>query len=205
MKIWSGRRITLPATVAVLAVSALAAANPGTASARPAFAHRYVGTVTGTNRAGDHTDTWTVSGITYTLFNARFARGRWGGNYKLTGGRVTFTSSGTGDCRYVEKGSFALGSLPWGEASIDFLQNLRSSGYAYVGKATKAHQVTVNKKCKDGGGTYSQRDVVNPAGGAWFATDINERLLPGRRIHGSYTNRSYGSATTWRWNLAPRP
>src|SRR5262245_32797496 len=125
MRIWSDRRITLPATVAVLAVGAVAAANPGTASARPAFAPRYVGTVTGTFHAGDHTDTWTVSGITYRLFNARFARGRWGGNYKLTGGRVMFTSSGSGDCRYVEKGSFALGSLPWGEASIDFLQNLR--------------------------------------------------------------------------------
>jgi hypothetical protein len=107
MRIWSCRRSSLPATVAGLAVGALAAANLTTASARPAFADRYVGTVTGTLRAGDHTDTWTVSGITYKLFNARFARSRWGGNYKLTGGRVTFTSNGTGDCRYIETSASA--------------------------------------------------------------------------------------------------
>lgn len=56
-------------------------------------------------------DTWTARGLTFRLQSARFARGRWGGTYLVTGGRVSF------------------------------LQNLRSPGYAYQARVSKENPV----------------------------------------------------------------
>src|SRR4029077_10277089 len=86
---------------------------------RPPFARSYAGTWTGTLAANGRVDTWRVEGLTFTLQSARFARGRWGGTYLVTGGRVAFSSSG-GSC--TAKGSFSLGHLSWDAASISFLQ-----------------------------------------------------------------------------------
>ena len=116
---------------AVIAAGLLAAAAHSGPSARPTFAPTYVGTVTGTLRVADRTDTWAVSGLTFRLLNARFARGRWGGTYLARAGRVTFTSKGTGECRYTKTGSLSLGRLPWTAASISFLQNMRGTGYSF--------------------------------------------------------------------------
>ncbi|HSS72949.1 MAG TPA: hypothetical protein VLK53_05215 [Gaiellaceae bacterium] len=169
--------------LAVLAASASAAD-------RPPFARSYAGTATGTLRANGRVDTWTVEGLTFTLQNARLARGRWGGTYLVTGGRVTFSSSG-GSC--TAKGSFSLGHLSWDAASISFLQNLRSTGYAYR-PGWREHPVASSPDCTD----------ISPGGGLWLLTDIDEHLIPGKRLSGHRTESSHGATRTWTWNLVPR-
>ncbi len=199
------RRGTLITTMAALALTASATATALAASSgaeqRPPFARAYVGTVTGTLRTSGQVDTWTVKGLTFKLQNARFARGRWGGTYLVTRGRVSFTTNATGECTGTKSGNFSIGRLSWDTAAISFLQNLRSSGYAYQARVSKQHPVNVTKVCDDG---YSSRELVSPGGGLWLGTDINERLVPGKRLVGRYVIRDDRGMRTWTWNLAPR-
>ena len=188
---------------AIAAALPAATAHAGSA-ARPAFAQAYVGTVTGTLRTADHTDVWRVSGLTFRLQNARFARGRWGGTYLVSGGRVTFTSAAKGECRYAASGQLSLGRLPWLAASISFLQNLRGSGYSFQGRVSKPHEVRIVRECGNGTDAYTTNDAVTPAGGLWLMTDLAERLVPGRRLSGRFTDRSDRGVRTWTWSLAPR-
>jgi len=198
-------RTLLTGGVAALAVGLPAGTAHAASATRPPFAQAYVGTVTGTLRTADHTDVWRVSGLTFRLQNARFARGRWGGTYLVTGGRVTFTSAAKGECRYSTAGALSLGRLPWLAASISFLQNLRGSGYSFQGRVLKPRELPVVRECGDGTDAYAMNDTVDPAGGLWLMTDISERLQPGRRLRGSHTVRSDRGVRTWTWNLAPRP
>ncbi len=177
--------------VLLAVLTALALAASAAAADRPPFARSYAGTVTGTLRANGRVDTWRVEGLTFTLQSARFARGRWGGTYLVTGGRVAFSSSG-GSC--TAKGSFSLGHLSWDAASISFLQNLRSTGYAYQARVAREHPVASSPECTD----------VSPGGGLWLLTDIDERLVPGKRLSGHRTESSHGATRTWTWNLVPR-
>jgi hypothetical protein len=193
--------IVLASSTAVVASGLLAA--PATPSS-PRFARTYVGTVTGTSKSDGRTESWTVSGMTFKLQHARLARGRWGGTYLVSGGRVTFTTKATGECRFTKTGSFSLGHLPWIAASISFLQNLRGSGYSYEARASKPREIAVAGQCGDGTNARSMQDVISPAGGLWLRTDINERFEPGRRLKGSYTEKDDRDVTTWTWNLAPR-
>jgi hypothetical protein len=197
--------LTISALVATAAAaSGIALGSPG--AARPAFAPAYVGTAQGTLRMPGRTDTWTVQGLTFKLQNARLARGRWGGTYLVTGGRVTFTSKATGECKSSTTASFSLGRMTWDKGSILFLQNLREPGYDYLARVTKEHPVKVTQQCNDRGETYTNQEVVSTAGGLWLLTDIGERIFPGRRLSGSHREQSYdGTGTrTWTWNLAPR-
>lgn len=200
------RLLAVPLAIApVVAAGLLAAAAQGTSSADPPFAKRYVGTVTGTFKLRGRTDTWNVSGLTFTLQNARYVRGAWGGTYRVVGGRVAYTSKETaGGCSYATSGSFPLGRLSWMAAAISFLQDRRSSGYSYLGRVSKGRVLTVVEKCGAGSNAYTEKDEVSPAGGQWWLTDIDERLVPGKALRGSYTDRSEYGATTWKWNLAPR-
>jgi hypothetical protein len=93
----------------VATATAAGIARGSTGSTRPAFAPAYVGTAKGTLRMPGRIDAWTVQGLTYKLQNARFARGRWGGVYLVTGGRVTFTTKATGECKSSTTGGFSLG------------------------------------------------------------------------------------------------
>jgi hypothetical protein len=192
------RRGILITCVAVLVLAASASGET-----RPPFARAYVGTATGTLRvAGGRVDTWTVRGLTFRLQNARFARGRWGGTYLITGGRVTFTTTATGDCNAKKSGSFSLGHLSWDAASLSFLQNLREPGYAYEARVSKEHPVTVTQTCADGA---SRQDLVSPAGGLWLLSGIGARLVPGKRVAGRHTESDPGRGTrTWTWQLSPR-
>jgi hypothetical protein len=195
------------ATISALVVATATASGialGSTGSARPAFAPAYVGTATGTLRMSGRIDTWTVQGLTFKLQNARFARGRWGGTYLVTGGRVTFTSKATGECKSNTTGSFSLGRMTWDRGSILFLQNHREPGYGYQASATKEHPVKVTQECNDRGETFARQEVVSPAGGLWLHTDIGERLFPGKRLRGSHMERSEYGARSWTWNLAPR-
>jgi len=188
------RGALLSALVALVLVGSAAGGD------RPPFAGAYVGTVTGTLRMGDRIDTWKVDGLTFTLQSARFARGRWGGTYLVTGGRVAFTSTANGTCP-ATKGSLSLGRLSWDAASISFLQNLRSPGYAYQARVAEEHPVTVGLRCAGA----ARQDLVSPAGGLWLLSDIGERLVPGKRLAGRRTESDPGRGTrTWLWNLAPR-
>ena len=189
--------------IAALAALLLLAPGQSAAAGRPAFAQRYVGTVTGTFRGAGRIDTWTVSGIDFRLSNARFARGRWGGNYLVRAGRVSFVSRGTTECRFVAKGALDLGRLSWESASIDFLQD-RSGSFTYVGSVSKLHGAHAQATCSGPDGSYSQPVELAPAGGAWLHTDIAERFVPGHRLSGSYTTSRHGGVATWRWNLIPR-
>ena len=154
-------------------------------SPRPPFATAYVGTVKGTLRMPGRVDTWTVQALRFKLQNARFVRGAWGGTYLVTGGRVTFTSKATGECKSTTTGSLSLGRLPWIAAAISFLQNRRDPGYGYQARVAKEHPVKVTQVCADPGGSYKQQDTVSPAGGSWLLTDISERLVPGKRLRGT--------------------
>ena len=194
---------TISALVATATASGIALGSTG--STRPAFAPAYMGTVKGTLRVPGRTDTWTVQGLRFKLQNARFARGRWGGTYLVTGGRVTFTSKATGECMSTTTASFSLGRLPWDAGSISFLQNLREPGYAYLARVTKEHPVKVTQECTEAGETYERQELVSPAGGLWLLTDIGERLVPGKRLSGRHTEQSsYNGSRSWTWNLAPR-
>ena len=187
--------------ILVTAVAALLLTASASGGARPPFARAYVGTVTGTLRVPGRVDTWAVKGLTFRLWNARFARGRWGGTYLVTGGRVTFTTTAAGGCTGTKSGSFSLGRLSWDAASISFLQNLRSPGYAYQARVSKEHPLTVTQQC-DGA---PRQELVSPAGGLWLLSDIGERLVPGKRLAGRRTESDPGRGTrTWTWNLAPR-
>ena len=197
-------RLTSALLASVIAAGLIAAAAHSDPSARPIFARSYVGTVTGALRTGDRTDTWTVKGLTFKLLNARLARGRWGGTYLATAGRVTFMTKDTGEGRYATTGSLALRHLSWDSAAISFLQNMRETGYTYQGRATKSREITVARKCGDGDDAYTTHEIVSPAGGLWLETDISERFQPGRRVRGSYTDRSDRGVRTWTWNLKPR-
>ena len=198
-------RGTLITTFAVLVASAAAAATAlagaSGAEQRPPFAGSYVGTVTGTLRTSGQIDTWTVQRLTFKLQNARFVRGAWGGTYLVTSGRVSFTTKADGECTSTKSGSFSLGRLSWSAAAISFLQNRTSPGYAYQARVSKEHPVNVTKRCADG---FVMRDLVSPAGGSWLHTDIDERLVPGKRLAGRYTIREERGTRTWTWNLAPR-
>jgi hypothetical protein len=198
-------RTLVASGVTAIAVGLPAGSAHAAAATRPPFAQAYVGTATGTLRTADHTDVWRVSGLTFRLQNARFARGRWGGTYLVTGGRVTFTSAAKGECRYSTAGGLSLGRLPWLAASISFLQNLRGSGYAFQARVVKPREILVVRQCGEGTDAYTMNDAVTPAGGLWLMTDISERLQPGRRLRGSHTDRSDRGVRTWTWNLAPRP
>jgi hypothetical protein len=120
-------------------------------------------------------DTWTVHGLTFKLQNARFARGRWGGVYLVTGGRVTFTSKATGECKSSTSGSFSLGRMTWDKGSILFLQNLREPGYGYQASATKEHPVKVTQECNDRGETFT--DWGRERQGGCGCTGHRERLF----------------------------
>jgi hypothetical protein len=187
--------LTASASGTALAVSS------GDVQQRPPFARAYVGTVTGTLRTTGQADTWTVKGLTFRLQNARFVRGAWGGTYLVTGGRVTFTTQATGECKGAKSGSFSLGRLSWNAAALSFLQNRRSPGYAYQARVSKEHPVNVKSVCADG---FSTQDLMSPGGGFWLGTDINERLVPGKRLAGRYVIREDRGTRTWTWNLAPR-
>jgi hypothetical protein len=200
------RRRTLITTLAVLVVTAVAAATAIAGSSggeqRPPFARSYVGTVAGTLRTSGQVDTWTVQRLTFKLQNARYARGRWGGTYLVTSGHVSFTTKANGECKSTKSGSFALGHLSWGAASISFLQNLGPpGGYGYQARVSKQHPVNVTKQCADG---YTMRELVSPAGGFWLGTNIGERMVPGKRLAGRYVIREDGGTRTWTWNLVPR-
>ena len=145
-------------------------------------------------RTAGRTDTWTVRGLTFTLQSARFARGRWGGTYLVTAGRVTFKTSTTGTCTATSSGSFSLGRLKWDAASISFLQNLREPGYAYGARVLKEHPVRA-AQCAE---------AISPAGGLWLLTDVDGRLVPGKRLAGHRTERSARGTRMWAWNLVPR-
>lgn len=187
--------------IPITIVAALVLAASASGQARPPFARAYVGTATGTLRIPGRIDTWAVRGLTFRLQNARFARGRWGGTYLVTGGRVTFTTTAAGDCTGTKSGSFSLGHLSWDAASISFLQNLRSPGYAYQARVAKEHPVAVSQRCAGA----ARQDLVSPAGGLWLLSDIGDRLVPGKRLAGRRTESDPGRGTrTWRWNLAPR-
>jgi hypothetical protein len=149
-------------------------------------------------------DTWTVQGLRFKLQNARFVRGAWGGTYLVTGGRVAFTSKATGECKSTTTASFSLGRLSWNAAAISFLQNRRDPGYGYQARVAKEHPVKVTQECTDGGETYTQQELVSPAGGLWLHTDIGERLVPGKRLRGSHTEQGYNGSRSSTWNLAPR-
>jgi hypothetical protein len=99
----------------------------------------------------------------------------------------------------------SLGRLPWTAASISFLQSLHDTGYSYQARATKPREITVTRQCGSGDDAYTSRELVSPAGGLWLVTDINERFQPGRRVSGSYTDRSDRGVRTWTCNLSPRP
>jgi hypothetical protein len=189
--------ITTSAALA-LAVSAPALANSSSGDAGPRFARAYVGTVTGALRTNGRIDTWRVRGLTFMLQSARFARGRWGGTYLVTGGRVSFATRAGATCQ-ATSGSFSLGRLSWEAAAISFLQNLRSPGYAYQARVSKEHPVS-GKPCA---GVVGEQDAVSPAGGLWLMTDIGERLVPGKRLSGRFTDSSDRGTRTWTWNLAP--
>ena len=198
-----GTLITASAAL-VLTASAAATALAGSSGAgqRPPFAKAYIGTVTGTLRTNGQVDAWTVKGLTFRLQNARYARGRWGGTYLVKGGRVSFTTKATGECKATNTGGFALGALSWDAASISFLQNLGPpGGYGYQARVSKQHPVNVAKTCTDG---YVMRDLVSPAGGQWLNTDIGQRLVPGKRLAGRYVIREADGTRTWTWNLLPR-
>src|SRR5262249_26831469 len=167
---------------------------------RPPFAPAYVGTVTGSLRTSERVDTWTVRDLTFRLQNARLARGRWGGTYLVTGGRVAFRTTARGACPTTTSGSFSLGRLPWDAAAIWFLKTLREPAYAYQARVAKEHPVAA-KGCADVPGTGGP---VSPAGGLWLTTDIGRRLVPGRRLAGHFTDSSDRGTRTWTWNLAPR-
>jgi hypothetical protein len=184
-------------------VAAIAGTAHAASAARPPFAQAYVGTVTGTLTTAGQTDTWQVTGLTFRLQNARFARGRWGGTYLVTGGRVTFKSESKGECRYSTAGDLSFGRLPWLAASISFLQNLRGGGYAYQARVSKPREVAIVRECGSGSDVFTMNDTVTPAGGFWLTTDIDERLVPGRRLSGSHSVRSDRGTRTWTWNLAP--
>ena len=193
-----GRLITTSAALALmLPVPSLVDAS---VSGRPPFARAYVGTVTGSLRTSGRVDTWTVRDLTFKLQHARLARGRWGGTYLVSGGRVTFTTAGKGSCPSTTSGSFSLGRLSWDKASISFLQNLGEPGYAYQARVAQEHPVTA-KECADVPGTGGP---VSPAGGLWLMTDIGRRLVPGRRLAGRFTDSSDRGTRTWTWNLAAR-
>jgi hypothetical protein len=187
--------------ILVTAVAALLLTTCASGGARPLFARAFVGTVTGTLKMPGRTDTWTVKGLTFRLWNARFTRGRWGGTYLVSGGRVTFKTTATGGCTGSRAGSFSLGRLSWDAAAISFLQNLRTPTYAYEARVSKEHPLTVTKLCAGA----SSQELVSPAGGLWLRTDIGQRLVPGRRLAGRQTESDPGPGTrTWTWNLAPR-
>ena len=199
------RRITFTFAALAAAATASGLALASTQAPRPPFATAYVGTVKGTLRMPGRVDTWTVHALRFNLQNARFVRGAWGGTYLVTGGRVMFTSKATGECKSTATASFSLGRLPWNAAAISFLQNRRDPGYGYQARVAKEHPVKVTQVCADPGGSYKQQDTVSPAGGSWLLTDISERLVPGKRLRGSYKVQSdYGGASSWTWNLAPR-
>jgi hypothetical protein len=141
-----------------------------------------------------------VRNLTFKLQHARLARGRWGGTYLVTGGRVTFTTTAKGACSSTTSGSFSLGRLSWDAAAISFLQNLREPGYAYQARVAKQHPVAA-KGCADAPGTA---EPVSPAGGLWLLTDIGRHLVPGKRLSGRHTDSSDRGTRTWRWNLASR-
>ena len=197
------RRSTLIVTlVASAAVSGIAFASDGVT--RPPFAPAYVGTATGTMRMPGRVDTWTVQALRFKLQNARFVRGAWGGTYLVAGGRVTFTSKATGECKSTTTASFSLGRLPWDAAAISFLQNRRDPGYAYQARVAKEHPVNVTQECADPGGSYTRKELVSPAGGLWLHTDIGERFVPGKPLRGSHREQGYGGSRSSTWNLAPR-
>jgi len=192
-----GRLITMSVALALmLSVPSLVAAS---VSGRPPFARAYVGTVTGSLRTGGRVDTWTVRDLTFKLQHARLARGRWGGTYLVTGGRVPFATTAKGACSSTTSGSFSLGRPSWDAAAISFLQNLREPGYAYQARVAKQHPVAA-KGCADALGA----EPVSPAGGLWLLTDIGRRLVPGKRLSGRYTDSSERGTRTWTWNLASR-
>src|SRR5688572_17021389 len=95
------RSTLLIASISALAATVAAAgvALGSTGSERPPFAPAYVGTVKGTLRMPGRVDTWTVQALKFKLQNARFVRGASGGTYLVTGGRVTYTSKSTGECK----------------------------------------------------------------------------------------------------------
>ena len=178
---------TISALVATAAASGIAFGSTG--AARPAFAPAYVGTAQGTLRMPGQIDTWTVQGLTFKLQNARFARGRWGGTYLVTGGRVTFTSKATGECKSSTTASFSLGRMTWDTGSILFLQNLREPGYGYQARATKEHPVKVTQECNDRGGDVHQTGGREPGRGAVVAHGHRRaplsRQAPARKPHGA--------------------
>jgi hypothetical protein len=177
----------------------------GPTSARPHAPRHYTGTVTGSYRFGHVVESWTVSKVTYKLFNFRFARGSWGGNYRLTGGKVTYQSAETGECAYNTSGSLQLGKLPWSAANINFLQ-LRGSTYGYSGTASKSHRVAVTEKCEQAGEQYTSTRQINPAGGLWIQTRFSQKFRLGHRIKGHYTTPKdfRGGIESWSWNFAPK-
>jgi hypothetical protein len=179
--------------VVVALLAALAAGTAASGADRPTVARAYVGSASGTLRTDARVDTWKVTGLTFRLQSARFARGRWGGTYLVSGGRVSFTTMLSGSCTGAQSGSFSLGRLSWDAGAVSFLQNLRSAGYAYEARVSKEKPVTV-AGCAE----------VSPAGGLWLLSDIGERLVPGKRLSGSRTERSDRGTRTWSWNLAPR-
>jgi hypothetical protein len=193
---------SVSALVATATASGIALGSTG--GDRPPFAPAYVGTVKGTLRMPGRVDTWTVQALRFKLQNARFVRGAWGGTYLVTGGGVTFTSMATGECKSTTTASFSLGRLPWDAAAISFLQNRRDPGYGYQARVAKEHPIRVTQECADPGGSYKQQELVSPAGGLWLLTDISERLVPGRRLRGSHTERSEYGTRSSTWNLAPR-
>ena len=181
--------------VIITGLACLLLAASASGADRPPFAHAYVGTASGTLRTNGRVDTWTVRGLTFRLQHARYARGRWGGTYLVSGGTVSFTTKTTGMCAGTKSGSFSLGRLSWDAASISFLQNLREPGYAYEARVAKEHPVPAEGTCAED---------VSPAGGLWLLTDIGQRLVPGKRLAGHRAESSERGTRTWAWNLAPR-
>jgi hypothetical protein len=196
-----GLLITTFVALALTASAAGTALGVSSAGGRPPFARAYVGTATGTLRAPGRVGTWTVRGLTFRLQNARYARGRWGGTYLVTSARVTFDTTTKGQCTSTKSGSFSIGRLSWESGSIAFVQNLRSPAYAYQARVSKEHPVTVTQECA---GAPGIDDLVSPAGGLWLLTDIDEPLVPGKRLTGRRTQTSDRGTRTWTWNLAPR-
>jgi hypothetical protein len=198
------RALTIARNATLLFVAAgLVAAAP--AGARPHAPKRYVGTVTGSYQVGHTVDTWKVSNVSYKLWKFRFARDHWGGNYKLSGGTVSYESVETGVCSYKSTGSFALGKLPWLDASIDFLQSVGSS-YTYTVKASKSHQVSVTETCTDSDVPYTNSRRINPGGGLWIQGSFSQKFRLGRTIKGHYkTQKDFrGGVGSWTWNLKPK-
>jgi hypothetical protein len=200
-----GRRPS--ARLAALAATAFALAAPAAAPAAPTFAKHYAGTVTGSFRAidGNVKIDWKVTGLRYELYNARLARGTWGGNYRALRGTVTYTASGTdGECRWSSAGKLSFGRLSFVDGQVTFLQSARTGRYDYEGRATTKRQDRVTETCVDADGVgYTRPSQVTISRAGWWDTGLSQRFIPGARLKGSYRPHDRYGSVSWTWNLAP--